>query len=120
MPRRVKKKTSLLAPAGSLLRRLSSTDARLRRRIVRYGLWGIGLFFLYSVMSGTYGIPRIVKLKMEKEALIEANSKQLIDLVDATRLRDMLKHDATYINQIARSKYYMTRPDETIFRYRGR
>ncbi len=102
------------------MKRLSNTDARLRRRIVRYGLWIIGLIFLYSLMSGTYGLPRIVKLKMEKETLIEANRKQLVELVDATRLRNMLRYDDTYIEWIARSRYYMVRPDETIYRYRGR
>ena len=120
MPRRVRPKTSLLSPAGSLLKRLSDANIRLRRRIVHCSMWVIGLFFLYTLMSGTYGIPRIVRLKMEKEALIEDNRRRLVELVDSVREREMLKNDPAYIEQIARSRYYMARPNETIYRYRSR
>ena len=119
MPRRVKTKSSILAPAGSLIKRLADTNARVRRKIIRYGLWGVSLFFLYTVMSGTYGLPRIVRLKMEKEALIDANRRHLVELVDAARVREMLKSDPNYIEWIARTRYHLARPDEIIYRYRG-
>lgn len=70
-------------------------------------------------MSGTYGIPRIIRLEMEKRALIKANKSLTIELIDADRIREMLKSDPTYIESIARTKYHMAYPDETIFRYRG-
>ncbi len=119
MPRRAKPKSSLFAPAGSLLKKLSSANARTRSRFLHWGIWGVSLFFVYSLMSGTYGIPRIVRLSMEKNALIEANRHYTIELVDATRVRKLLLHDRSFIEQIARSQFHMVRQNETIYRYRG-
>ncbi len=120
MRRRTTKKPSLLSPAGNLLKRLSDTSARQRRRMLKWTSWVLGLAFAYSLMIGNYGIPRIVKLEMQRNALLEANRKQVVDIVDARRMRDMLKSDSRYIELIARTRYYMTRPNETVYRYRGR
>jgi len=103
----------------NFLKRLSSTDARLRRKIVRYGFWAIGLMFVYSLMSGTYGIPRIVRLELEKKSLIESNHREMANLIDAERVKNMLLFDRSYIEQIARTRYHMVYPGETIYRYRG-
>jgi cell division protein FtsB len=119
MPRRVKKQPSLFAPAGNLIKRLSNTDAQLRRKITRYGLLTIAVLLLYSFMSGTYGIPRIIRLELERKALVRANHDLLIELIDADRVRDMLRNDPHYIEYIARTRYYMAYPNETIYRYRG-
>ena len=120
MPRRVKKKTSLLAPAGNLIKKLSETDKRLRRRVLKISLWLLALTVAYSWTFGTYSVPRIVKLQLQKSALIDANRNLTADLVDAVRVRDMLRTDKDFIEQIARTRYYMIRPGETIYRYRGR
>lgn len=101
------------------MKRLSGTSQRARRKVVRYGFWSIGILFVYSLMSGTYGIPRIVRLELERKALIEANQRELVDLVDASRTRRMLASDKVYIEYIARTRYHMAYPDETIYRYRG-
>jgi cell division protein FtsB len=69
-------------------------------------------------MSGTYGIPRIVRLEMEKESLIKANRALTIELIDAERIKKMLQSDPGYIEYIARTRYHMARPNETIYRYR--
>jgi cell division protein FtsB len=118
--RRAKKKRSLLAPAGSLIKRLSDTNVRLRRRFIRYGLWTLGLLFLYSLLSGTYGIPRIIRLHIEKQALIESNRQRSAELVDLARIRGLLQQDQSYIERVARERYHMVWPNETIYRYRGR
>ena len=119
MPRRKKQKPSLLAPAESLIRRLSNADARFRRKVIRGSIWIISLLFLYSLLSGSYGIPRIVRLKMEKEALIKKNRELSAELVDSYRIRNLLIDDPAYIEKIARTRYYMVRRGETIYRYRG-
>jgi cell division protein FtsB len=119
MPRRVKKQTSIFAPASNFIKRLSDTDVRLRRKVLRLGLWAMAAVFLYSFMSGTYGIPRIIRLELEKRALIKANKSLTVELIDADRIRQMLKNDPNFIEYIARTKYHMAYPDETIFRYRG-
>ena len=120
MPRRVKKRTSLFAPAGNLIRKLAETDKRLRRRVLKVSLWLLALTVAYSWTFGTYSVPRIVKLQLHKSALVDANRDLTADLIDAVRVRDMLASDAGYIEQIARTQYYLVRPGETIYRYRGR
>ncbi len=120
MPRRIKQNRSFWAPlAENLAHRLSGTNQRLRRRVVRYGLWAVALLFLYSLMGGSYSIPRIIRLEFERHSLIEANRQYTAELVDAARIRDLLRHDPSYIEYIARTRYRMVRPDETIYRYRG-
>ncbi len=120
MPHRVKQSRSFLTPlAENFVRRLASTDKRLRRKAIRYGFWILGLLFCYSLMVGTYSLPRIARLELERRALIEANRQLTIELIDAARIREMLKSDPGYIEQIARTRYRMVRPNETIYRYRG-
>ena len=70
-------------------------------------------------MAGPYSLPRIARLDLERRALIEANQRLTIELIDAARIRKMLKSDPSYIEYIARTKYRMVRPNETIYRYRG-
>lgn len=119
MPRRVRKSSSILAPAGNLIRRLSDTRARSRRRLLKYGLWSVVIFLVYSFMSGTYGIPRIVRLELEQKAITQANHDLRVNLIEADRVRYMLKHDRSYIEQVARTRYHMARPNETVYRYSG-
>ena len=120
MPRRIKKKPSLLAPAGNLLKRLSNTDQRLRRRVLTYSLWGLGILFAYSLAFGTYSLPRVAKLYFKKQALVESNRQLTARLIDSDRERHMLKADPDYIEYIARTSYYMVRPGEIVYRFRGR
>jgi cell division protein FtsB len=65
-------------------------------------------------------VPRIVRLNLKKDALIETNRRLAADLIDATRVRDMLDRDSVYIEQIARTRYFMVRPNEIVYRYRTR
>jgi len=120
MPRRRKTKPSLLSPASNFLKRISDGDSRLRRRLVKICAWSLALFFIYTCMSGTYGFPRIIRLKMEKDALMDANRRQLVQLADDLRIRSLLKTDPSYIEYIARSRYHMAATNETIYRYGGR
>lgn len=119
MSRRVRKTPSILAPAGNLIKRLSNTQARSRRRLFRYGLWTVVLFLTYSFMSGTYGIPRIVRLELEKNSMVQANHELRVNLIEADRIRYMLKYDKNYIEKVARTRYHMARPNETVYRYSG-
>ncbi len=121
MTRRVKRTTSFLGPvAENFVKRVSGSDARLRRKIIRISFWVIGLTSLYSLLSGTYGIPRIVRLEMQKSSLVESNRHKTAALVDAVRIRKLLITDEKFIESIARERYYMIYPGETIFRYQGR
>ena len=86
---------------------------------MRVSLWVVGILFVYSLMTGEYSIPNIVRLKLEKESLIRANRELAVELVDATWERELLLHDPIYIEKIARARYHLARPNETIYRYRG-
>ncbi len=121
MPRRVtKSKPSIFTPAGSFLKRLARENPHARRRLITIGFWLIGLFFAWSFVSGDYGVPRIVRLELEKKGLEEANRRQLTLLIDATHEREMLRSDSLYISYIARTKYHMALPNETLYRLRYR
>ena len=120
MPRRIKKTRPLLAPlTDNFKRRLLGSDARLRRRVLIVGLWVIGLMFLHSLLVGPYGIPRIVRLELERRSLIETNRRLTIELIEADRTRSLLRSNPRYIEYIARTRYRMVLPDETMYRYRG-
>ena len=120
VPRRVRKSGSLLAPAGSLLKRLSDTSLRYRRRLLRVSLAVLSVAFISSLLFGTYSVPHIIKLHLQRSSLIQANRRLSTELIDAARVIEMLKNDPGYLEQIARSRYYMARKDETIYRFRGR
>ncbi len=88
--------------------------------MLRISLWGLAGLFAVSLLFGTYSVPRIIKLHLQKSTLIETNRRLTAELVDAVRVREMLRSDPLFIEQIARTRYYMVRPGETIYRYRGR
>ena len=66
-------------------------------------------------------VPR-VKRGPETDSLegLETNRRLAADLIDADRVREMLTDDPVYIEQVARTRYYMVRPNEIIYRYRTR
>jgi cell division protein FtsB len=120
MPRRKKQSRGLLQPlAENFLSRLSNADARLRRRVIRIGIALVSLVFFYSLMVGSYGVPRIIRLELEKKSLIDANRKVLVELVDADRTKKMLENDGRYIEYVARTRYRMVLPNEVIYYSRG-
>jgi cell division protein FtsB len=121
MPPRVRK-TKAKGPslAESFVKKLSTADARLRRKVLRYAFWTVGILFFYSLMAGTYSIPRIIRLELQKSALIESNHQLLVELIDSDRVQKMLESDPIYLERIARTRFHMARPNETIYLYRGR
>ena len=120
MPRRVKNSTSFITPLmDNFIKRLSGTNLRLRRKVIKYCFLGIGVLFVYSLMSGTYGLPRIIRLEMQKQDLINSNRAELVNLIDAERVKNMLLYDDEYIEVIARTRFHMVNPGEVIYRYRG-
>ncbi len=86
---------------------------------MRYAFWGFAVLFVYSLMVGTYSLPRIARLEFQRRSLVEANKTLTVKLIDAARVKKLLLDDPTYIEYIARTKYRMARPNETIYRYRG-
>jgi len=120
MPRRINNKPSILEPAGDLIRKISDSDSRLRRRILNGSLIALGVWFVLSLSFGTYSLPRIVRLNLEREALTESNRRLAVGLIDDVRIRELLRNDPGYIEEVARTRYYMVRPHEIVYRYRSR
>jgi len=113
------KKKSLLEPIKqNLVGRLSNTDVRFRRKMLRILIVLVGIFLLYSFFSGSYGFIRIAKLHIQKKQLKEQNHMLLVKLVDAEMTRKRLQTDLRYIEYIARSQHYMSRPGEVIYRFK--
>jgi len=79
----------------------------------------IAFIFCYSLLSGAYSLPQVVKLSMERDGLIQSNREQFAALVDAERIKGMLTNNPLYIKFIARTKYHMVFPNETVYRHRG-
>lgn len=121
MPRRVKESRFALAPlAEDFVRRLSKENSQLRRKIVRYGFWIMGSLFVYSMTIGSYSVPRIVRLQLQRQQLVEANRRMTLQLINDTHVKDLLESDPAYIEYVARTKYHMVYPGETIYRYSNR
>lgn len=120
MPRRVKQSKSVFTELSeNFFKKISTTDQRIRRKFIKYGFWVIGLFFFFSLLSSTYGVKRIITLELEKQTLIDMNREEMIKLIDGQRIKDRLQSDKDYIEYIARTRYHMVYPGETIYRYQG-
>lgn len=100
----------------NLVQRLSNTDARLRRKVLRGLVIFVGLFLIYSFFSGTFGFIRIAKLHIEKNNLQKENHRLVVKLVTAETIRERLQSDMNYIEYIARTRHHLSRPGEIIYR----
>ena len=114
-----KKKISFLQPIRqNIVNRLSNTDARLRRNMLRLLVLIVGVFLCYTFLSGDCGFIRIAKLHFEKSRLEDQNHELLVQLIDADYTCQRLENDLHYIEYIARDRHYMTKPGETVYRFR--
>ena len=77
-----------------------------------------GLLLIYSFFSGATGFVHIAKLHIEKNRLISENQKLLAELVDAEIIKKRLINDKNFIEYIARTQHYLSRPGEVIYRFK--
>jgi cell division protein FtsB len=116
---RSRRKKSLFSPLRqNLSQRLSNSDNRIRRILSRVLLVFILAFLAYSCFDNTYGFIRIAKLHMKKNQMLRENHQILVKLIDADLSRKRLTDDLNYIEFIARSQHYLTRPGEVIYRFK--
>jgi cell division protein FtsB len=117
---RYKRKSSFLEPIKqNFKKRLSNTDKRIRRMALRTLVVIVGLFLIYAFFSGPYGFIRIAKLQIQKRDLIKENNKLLVELVDSELIRKRLSNDMKYIEYIARTRHFYSRPGEVIYRLKN-
>jgi cell division protein FtsB len=77
-----------------------------------------GLVLIYSFFTGATGFVRIAKLHIEKNQLEQENQKLLAKLVDIEITKKRLQNDPKYIEFIARTRHFLSRPGETIYRFK--
>lgn len=77
-----------------------------------------GLLLIYSCFTGATGFVRIAKLHLEKNQLEKENQKLLVKLVDIEITKKRLQNDPKYIEFIARTRHFLSRPGETIYRFK--
>ena len=113
---RLNKKTLLDPLKQNIVKRLSDTNIRVRRKLLLGLIAFIGLFLLYSFFSGSYGFVRIAQLHMKERQLKHDNHQLLVRLVDSEMTRKRLVDDMNYIEYIARTKHYFSRKGEIVYR----
>jgi len=96
--------------------RLQAADNRFRRSIVKYALVTFTFFVVYAFLAGPYGLFRINRLENREAQLTQENQRLLVGLIDADVTRQGLINDRRYWEYIARTRYLMARPGETIIR----
>jgi len=112
-----KNRKSLIEPIRqNIAKRLSNTDIRVRRKALLGLVVFVGLFLLYSFFSGSYGFVHIAQLHAKQNHLEKENHQLLAYLVDAEITKKRLLSDMNYIEYIARTKHYFSRPGEVIYR----
>lgn len=118
MPRKKSKKSkkSLLEPLRqSVAKRLSNTDIRIRRKVLLGLVVFVGLFLLYSFFRLLRFCPYRPASRPATSAQKE-NRRLLVRLVDTELTRNRLLNDMNYIEYIARTKHFFSRPGEVIYR----
>jgi len=89
-----------------------------RRRIYRLALAAFAVFMFVTLFVGDTGLIRIAGLHLEKQSLNKENHELLIKLIDADMIRDRLQNDPNFIEHVARTRHYMSRPGEVIYRFK--
>jgi cell division protein FtsB len=112
-----KSKKSVFAPfKQNVLNRLSNTDVRMRRNLLKALGAIVCIFLLWTFFSGDYGFIRMAKLHLKKRHLEKANHELLIKLITAEQTSKRLQSDYKYIEYIARTKHHLSKQGETIYR----
>jgi cell division protein FtsB len=116
--RKIKRRSSHDTQGMPLSERLSNAGHRFRRGLFRATLVLTALFLLYTIFGGTYGFVRIARLETKKRQLAKENHLLLTRLIDADMTRQRLENDLNYIEYVARTQHYFTRPGEVIYRFK--
>jgi len=98
-----------------LLRRGSSKKSTQTTRLLLGFVVAAVIYIAYSYLGGSYGFYSYWMLHRQKKAL-EAELTELQLRQDSLKLEiKRLQSDTTYIEELARKKYYMGRADEQIY-----
>jgi len=119
MPRFPKNRNKLIGEIRQRVFDKFDNSARTnRRRIYRLALAGFSVFLFVTLFIGDTGLFHITQMHLEKRSLKKENHELLVKLIDADMIRDRLKNDPHFIEHIARTRHFMSRPGEVIYRFK--
>jgi len=111
----ISKSSGLKETVSSLYKK---ADSGIRQRLPRIALLGAALLLLYGFFGSATGFIKIARMHLEKERLKEENQELLVKLVDAEITKKRLQSDMKFIEHIARTRHFMSRPGEVIYRFK--
>lgn len=119
MPRFPKNRNKLIGEIRQRVFDKFDNSARTnRRRIYRLALAAFAVFMFVTLFVGDTGLFHIAQLRLEKRSLNKENHELLVKLIDADMIRDRLKNDPHFIEHIARTRHFMSRPGEVIYHFK--
>ena len=86
-----------------------------KRRTQWFLISCVCLLLLIYVLFSNYGIVNTLKLQNNQKKLITAIAKEKHDNDSLTKRLILLKRDTLYIEQVAREKYGLVKPNEKVF-----
>jgi len=84
-------------------------------RIILLAIGVLAVYIAYSYLGGSYGFYNLWKLHRQ-ESVLQAELAELQARQDSLEHEvSRLQSDTTYIEELARKKYYMGKPGESIY-----
>jgi cell division protein FtsB len=89
----------------------------LRRRALRFVLLVVGLAICYSFTAGNYGFLSIMETREQIAQLKYDEKTYRAKVIDLQLTKARLLSDSLYLESLARKKYRLGRPGETIIEF---
>lgn len=89
----------------------------MRGKIVLFVLVAVLLALGYNLAMGKYGFVNMLEIEQQISDLKEKEVKLNAELVDLEIKRERLQRDTLFIEKLARERYQLRRPDETVIEY---
>ncbi len=78
-------------------------------------LCGILLYLAYTYLGGSSGLIQLWRLKQRHSSLQQEITALQVTQDSLRQVIHLLEHDTTYIEKVARERYQMGKPGETIY-----
>jgi len=86
-----------------------------RRRVISIIKFGVLVLVIYGFAAGPAGSVRLIKLYRDRQKLQAETRRITAEVVQLENIRRYLETDMSYIEQVAREDYGLSRPNETIY-----
>jgi cell division protein FtsB len=99
----------------SVAGRKRETGGALWRSVIPWVRLGFLAAIVYGFAAGPVGFVRLINLYREEKQLKAEERRITAEVVQLENIRRYLESDTTYIEQIAREDYGLSRPGEVIY-----